>query len=235
MELSTNDIIKNFAVSEETVNRWIEKKDMPCIKANGQYRFNYIELLDWALKKKIKLTPEVLALGDRVSQDTGILYHAIKNGQIHYDIPGDKKEDVLRAVVDVLPLPPKQSRESLWQMLIAREKIMSTAIGNGVAIPHARNPVVLHINDPSITVCFLKNPVDFKAIDGLPVFVLFTLLSPSVKKHLAILSRLAFCLQNAKLQECLRRKAPPEEILAEIRILESNLSPAVQGNKGKIQ
>ncbi len=230
MELTINDIVKIFAVPEETVNNWIEKKNMPCIKANEQYRFNYIELLDWALKKKIQLTSEVLALGDRENHQPSILYQAIKNGHIHYDIPGDNREEVLKSIVDVLPLPPKLNKKSLWQMLIAREKMMSTSIGNGIAIPHVRNPLVLHIDQPSIALCFLKKPVDFRAIDGRPVFILFTILSPSVKKHLAILSRLAFCLQNAKLQEYLHAKATQEQILAEIRILESRLSSAPTEN-----
>lgn len=230
MQLTINDIVRTFEVSEQTVAGWIDKKNMPCVRANEQYRFNYIELLDWALEKKIKLTPEVLALGEREEDDAGVLYQAIKTGNIHYDIPGESWEEVLRTIVDVLPLPPMLNKKSLWQMLIAREKMMSTAIGNGIAIPHVRNPVVLHVDHPSISLCFLKKPVDFKALDGKPVFIVFTILSPSVKKHLGILSRLAFCLQNAKLQEYLHRKAPREQILAEIRVIESGISPAPDEN-----
>ncbi len=226
MELTIRDIVKVFKVSEQTIHAWIEKKAMPCLKANEQYRFNYIELLDWALENKIQLTPAVLSLGDHESQNAGILYQAIKNGHIFYDIPGENREDVLKAIVEVLPLPPKLSKDALWQMLVAREKMMSTNIGHGIAIPHVRNPVVLRIDQPSITLCFLKTPVDFKALDGQPVSILFTLLCPSVKKHLVILSRLAFCLQSPKLQEYLNRKASPEQILAEIMVLESKLFPA---------
>ncbi|MCR4336721.1 MAG: PTS sugar transporter subunit IIA [Candidatus Omnitrophica bacterium] len=231
MELTINDIVKIFSVPEQTVNNWITKKNMPYIKANEQYRFNYIELLDWALEKKIKLTPKILALGDRENHNSNSLYHAIRNGHIHYDIPGDTREEILKSIVDVLPLPSALNKQSFWQMLIAREQMMSTAIGNGIAIPHVRNPVVLHVDHPSITLCFLKKPVDFKAIDGKPVFILFTILSHSVKNHLAILSRLAFCLQNTKLQEYLQAKAPQEQILAEIKILESRLSSVPNGKE----
>jgi hypothetical protein len=55
-------------------------------------------------------------------------------------------------------------------------------------------------------------------------------LSPSVKKHLGILSRLAFCLQNAKLQEYLHRKASREQILAEIRVIESGIATVPDEN-----
>ena len=198
---------------------------MPCIKANEQYRFNYIELLDWAIEKKVKLTPEILSLEDRANRGREVLYQALMAGSIYYDVLGDNPEQVLKSVVDVLPLPPKLNKQSLWQMLIAREKLVSTSIGKGIAIPHVRNPVVLQLEKPSVTLCFLKKPIDFKALDGQPVFILFTLLSPSVKQHLWTLSRLAYCLQNEKLQEYLHQKAPREQILAEIRVLESKIPP----------
>ncbi|HLD69733.1 MAG TPA: PTS sugar transporter subunit IIA [Candidatus Omnitrophota bacterium] len=155
----------------------------------------------------------------------------MQSGRIYHDIPGNNREEILKAIVDVLPLPPRLNKESLWQMLIAREKMMSTAVGNGIAIPHVRNPVVLSIDRPSITLCFLKNPVDFKAMDRKPVFIIFTILSPSVKKHLAILSRLAFCLQNTRLQEYLQARASSEQILAEIRVIESTTSPVANGEE----
>lgn len=233
MELSFKDIVELFAVGEETVNGWIEKKHMPCIKANEQYRFNYIELLDWAIERKIRLTPEILALRDRGHRNPDGLYQALNAGNIYYDIQGTNPEEVLRSIVDILPLPPKLNKKSLWQMLIAREKMVSTAIGNGIAIPHVRNPVVLHVEHPSVTLCFLKKTADFKALDGKPVFILFILLSPSVKKHLTILSRLAFCLQNEKLQKYLHERAPREQILAEIKLLELKIISALDEDAHK--
>lgn len=220
MELTFKDVVNIFAVSEETVNSWIERRRMPCVKANEQYRFNYIELLDWAIENKIRLTAELLTLKDPTSHNREILYQALNSGNIYYDIAGSTREEVLKSIVELLPISQKLDKKSLWQMLIAREKMMSTAIGNGIAIPHVRNPVVLHVERPSVTLCFLKKPVDFKALDGKPISILFILLSPSVKKHLAILSRLAFCLQNELLQKYLKERAPREQILAEIKVLE---------------
>lgn len=233
MELTFKDVVNIFTVSEETVNSWIEKGGMPCIKANEQYRFNYIELLDWAIENKIRLTSGILNLKDPASFNREILYPALNSGNIYYDIPGNNREEVLKSIVELLPLSQKLNRKSLWQMLIAREKMMSTAIGNGIAIPHVRNPVVLQIERPSVTLCFLKKPVDFKALDGKPIFILFILLSTSVKKHLAILSRLAFCLQNEKLQKNLQERASREQILAEIKVLEFKIISALNEDENK--
>ena len=229
MQLTFRDILKIFQVSEKTVQGWINKKGMPCVIANEQYCFNYINLLEWALEKDIKLTPEVLNLGE-TEFEGHILSNALTRGDVHYDITGNNREEVLKAVVNILPLPREMNRDHLFEMLWVREAMASTAFGNGIAIPHVRNPIVLHIDQPVVTVCFLRSPIDFKALDRKPVFILFTVLSPSVKMHLALLARLAFCLQNPKMQDYLHRRASREEVLADFFILEAKLDQYKNGN-----
>ena len=90
-------------------------------------------------------------------------------GGIFYRLAGKDKPAVLRSVVEVLRLPDKVDREFLLQVLLAREALESTAIGDGIAIPHVRNPIVLHVPQPVVTLCFLEAPVDFGALDGQPV------------------------------------------------------------------
>jgi mannitol/fructose-specific phosphotransferase system IIA component (Ntr-type) len=89
-------------------------------------------------------------------------------------------------------------REFLYKVLLARESLGSTGIGDGIAIPHVRNPIVLHLSRPIVTLCFLERPVDFGALDGQPVNTLFTLISPTVRAHLHLLSRLAFTLRDPR-------------------------------------
>ena len=68
-----------------------------------------------------------------------------------------------------MKLPDDVDREFLYQVLLAREALGSTGIGDGIAIPHVRNPIVLHLSRPTVTLCFLEQPVDFGALDGQPV------------------------------------------------------------------
>jgi PTS system nitrogen regulatory IIA component len=221
MQLTFRDVIEAFHVSENEVHDWIEKKNMPYTMANEQRYFNYIALLDWALGNKIPLTPELLSLGEREQKRTDIVYKALRAGGIFYDVLGKNRMEVIKAIVDILPLGPKLNKETLGAMLISREKLTSTGVGGGIAIPHVRNPIVLPMDRSSISLCFLKNTVDFKAMDHKPVNIVFTLLAPTVKEHMAILSRLAFCLQNARLLEFLHDRAPAEQILAEFKVLDS--------------
>jgi PTS system nitrogen regulatory IIA component len=117
-------------------------------------------------------------------------------------------------VVETMRLPAEVDREFLYEVLLAREALASTAIGDGIAIPHVRNPVILHLERPLVTLCFLERAVDFGALDGQPVGTLFTLISPTVRAHLHLLSRLSFALRNPRFREAVLGQATREEILA---------------------
>jgi PTS system nitrogen regulatory IIA component len=60
--------------------------------------------------------------------------------------------------------------------------------------------------------CFLDHPIDFRAIDGQPVGTLFTLISPTVRAHLHMLSRLGFVLQNQDFKLAIKRQASRDEL-----------------------
>ena len=230
MQISVLEIIKTFQVEEKTIYEWIAKKKMPCMKVNEQYRFNPIELLEWALEHIISLTSEIVALGERELGKPGVLAEALKRGGIYYDIPGGNRQEVLQNMIEILPLPLEVEKKSLLEMFLARESMESTAVGNGIALPHLRNPVVLNIEEPFVALCFLKNAVDFNAFDGKPVSVLFVLVSPSIKTHLLLLSRLSFCLQDAGFKKYMQSRAAREALIAEVIVIESRLM--MQRNSG---
>jgi PTS system nitrogen regulatory IIA component len=100
----------------------------------------------------------------------------------------------------------------------------STGIGGGIAIPHVRNPIVLHVDAPFVTLCLLRHPVDFDAVDGKPVHALFTVISPSVPTHLRILAQLGFVLRDDEVRRLLTHRGTGTELLARIRTLEQQTS-----------
>jgi PTS system nitrogen regulatory IIA component len=122
--------------------------------------------------------------------------------------------EVLQSAVELMPLPEEVDREFLLKVLLARESLGSTAVGDGVALPHVRNPVVMHVPRPMVTLCFLENPVPFGALDGKPVHTLFTMLSPTVRAHLHMLACLSFALRQPDFASVIGRQGSREEILA---------------------
>lgn len=217
MKMTVREASKLFNVSEKTIYRWIEQKSLPAYRINKQFRFNQTELLEWAAACRTSFSPDLLHEPESGSVPLPDPVQALAGGGIYYRVAGTDRDSVLRSVVELLRLPDQVDREFLLQVLLAREALGSTGIGDGIAIPHARNPIVLNVERPTITLCFLENPVDFAALDGLPVTVLFTLITPMVRAHLHLLSRVAFILTDKGFRDVLKRQVSRDEIFAEVR------------------
>ena len=223
MKLTVKDAAHLLNVSEKTIYRWIKLGVIPAYQINEQYRFNRAELLEWATSRKIQVSPEIFRETEGLESSIPPLSEALRDGGVYYRISGTNKEAVLRSVVEIMRLPDEVDRAFLYQVLLAREALGSTGIGDGIAIPHVRNPIVLHLDRPMITLCFLENAVDFGSLDQQPVNVLFTLISPTVRAHLQLLSRLGFALRNAAFKDAVRRQASRDEILATLERAEAGV------------
>jgi len=228
MELSLRDSAKLLNVSEKIVYRWAKQGDLPAYRVNEQYRFNRAELLEWATSRGINLSAEILAEPSGTAVPV-CLADAVRAGGVHHGVEGSEKSAVLHSAVALMPLPREVDRDFVLHLLLARESLGSTAIGRGIALPHARNPVVMHVPCPMITVCFLKQPIEFDALDGQPVTTLFTMLSPTVRAHLHTLARLSHALQRPEFAEVISRRASCDEILAACETIDHSLpsSPSV--------
>jgi PTS system nitrogen regulatory IIA component len=220
-KLTVREAAALLNVSEKSVQRWVEQGVLPAARINDQYRINRAELLEWATSRMLHVSPEIFAESESEAGTVPTLDAALTAGGIQYRVHGHDKASVLRAVVDGLVLPADVDREFLYEVLLAREALGSTAVGDGIAIPHVRNPIVLHLPQASVTLSFLEHPIEFLALDGQPVTTLFTLVSPTVRAHLHLLSRLAFALRHPAFRAVLRRRAPPEEIHAALRAAEA--------------
>jgi PTS system nitrogen regulatory IIA component len=213
MELSVRDSARLLNVSEKTIYRWVKLGKLPAFRVNEQYRFNRAELLEWATSERVNVSAEIFVEPHNGVAPVGVS-EALRAGGIHYRVSGRDKTEVLRSAVELMPLPEKVDRDFLLNVLLARESLGSTAIGDGIALPHVRNPVVMHVPRPMVTLCFLENPVAFEALDGKPVHTLFTMLSPTVRAHLHTLACLSFALRQRDFAAVIGRQGSREEILA---------------------
>jgi PTS system nitrogen regulatory IIA component len=221
MELNVRDAARVLRVEEKQIYRWIDDAEIPFYKVNGQPRFNRAELLEWATSRRMPVAVDVFHGEDEGQAGPGLV-EALRRGGVHAGVGGTDRESVLRAVVDLLELPPAVDREFLFQVLLAREAMGSTGIGGGIAIPHVRNPVVLNGAPASITLCYLANPISFDALDGQPVHTIFSMISPTIKGHLQLLARLSWALHDERFKALVLRRAAEDEILAEAARIEAS-------------
>jgi PTS system nitrogen regulatory IIA component len=226
MQLTVRDVSKLLSVSEKTVYRWVKQGVLPAYRVNEQYRFNRAELLEWATSRRMNVSAAVFDEPESDATPVPDLAEALRAGGVFYRLGGRDKEAVLRAVVEHLRVPEEVDRDFLLRVLLARENLQSTGIGDGIAIPHVRNPIVLHVSRPMVTLCFLEKPIDFGALDGKPVHVLFTMVSPTVRAHLRLLSRLSFALHDGGFKKAVLRQASRDDILRECERVDAILGRA---------
>ncbi len=233
MNLTVREAANMLNVAEEVVYRWIRDKEILVHRVGDHYRFHRAELLEWATARGIHVSSAEFHKSEpSVTTDAASFAEALAVGGVHHGVGGADRENVLAAIVNLLQIEP-EDRELLFDFLVAREALGSTGIGDGIAIPHVRNPVVLHVHKPSIALCFLAKPVDYEAIDQKPVSTVFLLVTPTVRMHLYLLSRLSASLHDARFKEAIVRRAPGEEILREARRVELSLSQNIPAVKAK--
>ncbi|RKR02533.1 phosphotransferase IIA-like nitrogen-regulatory protein PtsN [Kushneria sinocarnis] len=121
-----------------------------------------------------------------------------------FDVTGGSKKRVLEFFSTLIAQnTPSIDAQEVFGRLISRERLGSTGVGNGVAIPHARNP---HCRQPLASFLSLADPIDFDAIDGEPVDLIFVLLVPETADdtHLALLAQIAELLNSDDTRKALR-------------------------------
>lgn len=134
-------------------------------------------------------------------------------GRIALDVEASSKRQLLRELAELVARDLGVDPETILEALLEREKLGSTAIGEGIAIPHAR---VESIDDLVGAFIRLVKGVDFDALDEEPVDLIFLLLAPaatSSAEHLRILAKLARALRDPELREALRHAETPERVL----------------------
>src|ERR1044072_8534726 len=130
-------------------------------------------------------------------------------------------EELVNQVAEIAKQP--DARQTLLRALHEREQLHSTGIGDGVALPHARNALVGLVDHPVIIFGRSAQGVNFGAIDGAPSKLFFLLVAPTVTEHLSMLARISRLLREPRVRHELLTVDAPKKALALIREAEANL------------
>ena len=120
------------------------------------------------------------------------LAEIIERGGIYRGVAGTTPREALNALVKAFPPLPSVPVNTLLQAVLEREELMSTGIGEGIALPHPRNPLVSAEAEQFAALAFLETPVNWNSLDGKPVNTLLLIVSATAKTHLRVLSEITF-------------------------------------------
>ena len=135
---------------------------------------------------------------------------------VSLDLASENKDDLLKELVSLMRLDEK-AEAILFKTLKRRENLGSTGIGKGIAIPHCRSLVVNRLR-----LAYGRKPegIDFKAIDGAPVFNFFLIVAPPLEvsnQYLPVLGKIAQFAKDPEVPERLQEITTPAEFM---RLLE---------------
>lgn len=223
MDLTLTDVSKLLKVPESTLLDWTKEGEVPSYKLNDEYRYNREEVEEWMLRN---LNQDDLKI-DLHEQSTGVMqfnfYRALHKGFVLKDVEGNTKEEVISSCMDVIAEKLDLDAETVTQLLLEREKMMTTALNRGVALPHTREFLLSEIYDV-IVVAYPKEPIEYDALDGQKVHTLFFLFACQDKRHLNLLGKIAYFCHDSENLGLLKNKTDKPELLAAIRSWESKLS-----------
>ncbi|MDR9863846.1 MULTISPECIES: PTS IIA-like nitrogen regulatory protein PtsN [Pseudomonas] len=140
------------------------------------------------------------------------LENILTPGRSLVNVPGGSKKKALEQIANLIAREvPALEMQDVFEALIAREKLGSTGFGNGIAIPHCR---LKGCTEPVSALMHLEAPIDFDAIDGAPVDLLFVLLVPeaATDAHLELLRQIASMLDRKDVRDKLRSASSNEAL-----------------------
>jgi len=198
--LTLADVAVYLKLAEKTVHRMVQKGEIPCFKVASQWRFSK-RMIDQWLHSKMHTPPR-----DEVSRlletepELVTLSRLTSPEMIIENLSPGTKENILQQLVQPLVAGGFLEQGSdFLNRLMERENMISTALGNGVAMPHIRNPQ----NNPGAVPCVVvgrcTEGVDFRSLDGSPTYLFFLVFSSNITVHLRIISRISRILLNTDL------------------------------------
>ena len=154
-----------------------------------------------------------------------VLSELISPATINLNLKSADRDAVLDELVGQIPAVARQpeARSTLLRALREREQLHSTGIGDGVALPHARNALVGLVDRPVIVFGRHAQGIPFDAIDGEPARLFFLLVAPTVTQHLAVLARISRLLRDPRVRQELLTADSAKKVLALIREAESRM------------
>lgn len=239
MDLKIADVAQLLSVSENTIEKWLCEGKIPAYKLSEEYRFSRIEIEDWMLSSKIEKV-EAASFGEKQiyppkeaslsshpakggTQQFG-LYRAIHKGDVFVDVEGATKDEIIRSALRSAADQLGFDAEVVSELFLDREKLMSTSLGHGIAVPHSRDFVLSSPGSDAVLVVFPKKPIAYGALDGQDVHTLFFLLSSDDRRHLQLLAKIAHLTASEEGMKMLQTKPSKETLLHFIMDWETGLT-----------
>ncbi|WP_290664258.1 PTS sugar transporter subunit IIA [Ignavibacterium sp.] len=210
MDLNIKDISHLLMVSEKEIQQMIKKKEIPHQYLQDKVVFNKHQIIEWALGRNLPIN--VSGHHKFIEYKIETVSTLLDKNTFHYNCELTKSS-YIEQMISQIKLEKNVDREIIIQLLKSRESLMSTAIGNGISLPHPRVPLMVGKNKPLIDFFFPQEPLELNSVDGKPIHTLILLISQTIKQHLSLIAHLSFLLSKETFRFALENRLDYNEII----------------------
>lgn len=223
MILTLKELADHLKVNDRTILRMLKSGQIQGAKIGGQWRFNGSQI-DSLFSPFKKATEDEVPLSELTRSNFQVpISRLINENRFIFDMKAKTVEEAITELTDnkifstlVLDIPDLRAR------CMARENLLSTAVGKGIAIPHPRDPIP-SMKAPGIVV-FGRSAagINYNAPDGKKVNLFFLIVSQTIELHLYLMGRIANLLKENSFVTLCKKSKKPEEIIQAIMLRERN-------------
>jgi excisionase family DNA binding protein len=190
--LTTKELAEYIKLNEKTVIKLAQNGQIPGVKIGNQWRFHLSAIDDYLQEKIVHAPDRKLDMIINAAPEIMPLSRLTNHNLFEIDSKARTSTSVLTELAQLAymnTLTP--SADALIIQLKKREKMLSTAIGNGIAVPHPRHPSPQLFNEPKIVILRTKTGIDYKSPDNKPVRLFLMTCAPNELVHLRLLAKIS--------------------------------------------
>ncbi len=217
MDLKIKDIAEFLVMSEKEIQKLVKSKEIPHQVIQDRVVFNKDKVIEWALGRNMPLN--ISGSSHFVEYQIKSLLPLLDEKSVFYNCDFNETQ-YIEQMTHLALFDVSVDKDVVIQLLKSREQLMSTAIGNGISLPHPRIPLVIGRDKPLVHFFFPKNPLNLNSLDGKPVHTLILIISQTIKQHLSLLAHVSFLLSKKEIQQALEARLPYPELMSIIEKFE---------------
>ncbi len=234
--MTVSEVAEYLQLAEKTIVRMAQRGDIPAAKVASQWRFMRSLVREWLVAQMQTLPAGRLDEVARREDALLPLHEMIRPELMSLGIKPGPKDAVLRQIVAPLVQTGFAADPSrLLGDLLERERMMTTAIGHGVALPHPRKPIAGMFPEPAIALGICPDGTDFEALDDQMVHVFFLICATRDEIHLQLMAKIAWLSRREVLGKLrtARDAATAHELIAQSVVSIDDRQPPAKAGREK--
>ncbi len=213
--LTIREVARYLKMNERSIYKLAHQGLIPTVKIASQWRFRK-NLIDAWLEGQMSST--AVNEGTEGNAENTPIHSLLRPEGIKTNLSGRRKEEVLEELADLMVEAHSiRDRELFLREILNRERLCTTAVQKGIAVPHPRRNGNKFTRYPALVLGCSKEGVNFGSLDGEPTHLFFMLCAPQDHLHLKIMAEINKLMGSGEVQEELLAATSAEEVIEIIR------------------